>query len=97
MLGSDDWWMVVLTMPLHESLTELHRYRSLLLEETKGTPDYLQASKKITRVNDEIKQRNRRVTESQWRAACKKVLPQELYDAVCIEVRIVEDGLKVSR
>jgi len=95
-IGSNDWWLVVLSMPLDESLSELYRYRSLLLEATIGTPVYLENCKKITRVNDEIKRLNKNLTASRWNVICKRVLPPELYEEVRLQVRIAEDELKVT-
>ena len=95
-IGSSDWWLVVLSMPMDEALSELTRYRSLLLELIVGTSAHLENTKKITRVNDEIKIINRRITESQWQTVCRKVLPPELFDEVRLQVRIIQDDLKVK-
>lgn len=95
-IGSKDWWLVVLSMPAEEALSELTRYRSLLLEQTAGKSNYLEAAKKITRVNDEIKTINRRIEAGRWQAVCKKILPVELYSEVYMQVRILQDGLKVG-
>ena len=95
-IGSKDWWMVVLSMPVEETLSELFRYRSLLLEATIGTPAYLESAKKLTRVNDEIKTRNRKLSESQWQTVFRKVLPPELFEEVRLQVRIIQDDLRVA-
>lgn len=93
--GSDDWWLVVLSMPAYEALEYLCRYRSLLLENSLGTSAYTSSVKKITRINDEIKIRNRRINDAQWQQACKKMLNPELYDEVAMYVSITRDNLKL--
>jgi phosphoribosyl-dephospho-CoA transferase len=95
-IGSNDWWLVVLSMPADESLENLQRYRSLLLEETVGTPAYLRNAIKITRINDEMKKITKRTTEAQWQAVCKRLLPPDLYDEVRMQIRIIQDDLKVN-
>lgn len=94
-MGSSDWWLVVLSMPMEEALYELHRYKSLLLEASIGNSVYKESAKKLTRVNDEIKIRNRRLNDCQWREVCKKILSPELFDEVHVQVCIIQDGLKV--
>lgn len=95
-MGSNDWWLVVLSMPIEEALESLLRYKSLLLEASMGNSVYLESAKKLTRVNDEIKIRNRRLNESQWREVCKKILPPELFDEVLLQMRIIRDDLKAA-
>ena len=95
-MGSPDWWLVVLSMPMEEALYELHRYKSLLLEASIGNSVYKESAKKLTRVNDEIKIRNRRLSDGLWREVCKKILLPESYDEIALQVRIIQDELKVT-
>ena len=84
-MGSDDWWVNVESMPFDEALQILHSYKSTLLEETSGTSEYIEASKKLHRVNAEIKRLNIIRVNDVWRKACKNVLPPELFEAVVTE------------
>lgn len=94
-IGSNDWWLVVLSMPSEEALTALQTYKSLLLEATLGDSSYASAAKKITRVNFEIKRINRLMSDNQWREACKQMLPTELYDAISVRVSLGKNGGKM--
>ena len=95
-MGSPDWWLVVSSMPVEESLENLHRYKSLLLEASIGNSVYKESAKKLTRVNDEIKIRNRRVNDAQWQQICRKVLSPELFEEVRVQVSMIRDNLKVT-
>lgn len=95
-MGSNDWWLVVLSMPMEEGLEALHRYKSLLLEASVGHSVHANSAKKLTRVNDEIKIRNRKINDSQWREVCRKVLPPELFAEIHMQIRIIQDDLKVA-
>jgi hypothetical protein len=96
-VGSKDWWMVVQTMPPEEALTHLSDYRASLLVYNAGHPQYINASTQIAKVNVEIKRLNRIIDDSRWYKACKNVLDQEMFDAVLMEKRMLEDASRKNK
>jgi hypothetical protein len=84
-IGSNDWWIVVNSMPANEALDHLNGYKSGILEKLSGQSDQIQSQKLMTRLNAEIKRRNLQIDRSSWRQACKNVLDVELFEAVCAE------------
>jgi hypothetical protein len=91
-IGSKDWWIVVSTMPADEALCHLKGYKAGILEDLAGKPDQISAQKLLTRVNAEIKKRNRQIDRSSWREACRNVLDPEQFEAVCAERHRLEVG-----
>ena len=90
-VGSKDWWRVIQTMPHEEALIHLNDYRSSLLVYNAGQPQYITASSQVAKINVELKRLNRIIDDSRWYKACKNVLDQELFDAVLMEKRRLED------
>ena len=81
-LGSDDWWILVQSMPHSEAIGLLSSYKVELLKATAGTPQYIKASSQLTKVNFEIKRRNLILNEGRWKNICRQILPPELFDQV---------------
>jgi hypothetical protein len=96
-IGSKDWWMVVQTMPPEEALTQLTDYRASLLIYNAGHPQYINASTQVAKINVEIKRLNRVIDDSRWYKACKNVLDQEMFDAVLMEKRMLEDASRKNK
>lgn len=93
-LGSKDWWRVVQSMPHEEALTHLNDYRASLMVYNVGHPQYIAASAQIAKINPEIKRINRIIDHARWYRACKNVLTPEMFDAVIVEKRRLEDEAK---
>lgn len=89
--GSKDWWLVVQSMPADEALIYLNDYRASLIEHNAGKSFQIAADGELSRVNAEIRRFNVVKSESQWKRASRNVLPPELFEAVFVEVRRLED------
>ena len=90
-IGSKDWWLVIRSMPFEEALMHLNDYRAALVELNIHEPQYISASQKLIKVNNEIKRLNRIIDNSRWYKACRNVLDQETFDVVIMEKRRLED------
>lgn len=91
-VGSEDWWTVVRSMPLSEAIQHLEDYRSSLLRGNIAKSSYASAGVEISKVNSEIKRINRTFHNSFWRIACREILPGDLYEAVLTRVVQLEGG-----
>lgn len=91
-MGSDDWWLVVLSMPNYEAMQQLTDYRSALMSHKAGTPEHFAAGHKLIRVNAEIKRINKLIDDSRWYRACKDILTPEQFDEVFSYKRHLEDA-----
>lgn len=89
-MGSKDWWVVVQSMPAIEAREQLDMYKASLLEQTSGKPNYIEASRLLTRVNTELKNVHSQIDNARWYKACKAVLPEEVFDAVLAYKRQLE-------
>jgi hypothetical protein len=85
--------VTLLGMPHVEALEHLQGYKSALLEKIVGTALHADASKHLTRVNAEIKRINMLTNEAHWQKAARNVLAPELFDAVQIERRRLEESI----
>lgn len=90
--GSDEWWLIVQTMPLHEALQHLHDYKAMLIEQNKGKPQQSAADSRLTRINAEIKRLNRLVSDSDLAHVAKEVLPPEWYERLIEAKKLAEMG-----
>lgn len=90
-VGSKDWWRVVQSMPPEEALIHLNDYRVSLVLYNVGHPQYITAAALLGKVKAEIKRFNRIIDNGRWYKACKNVLPPEMFDAVLVEKRRLED------
>ncbi len=91
-VGSKDWWRVVQSMPFQEALIHLNDYRASLMVYNVGQPQYMAAAAQITKINAEIKRLNQIIDNGRWYRACKNVLDQDMFDAVLIEKRRLEEA-----
>ncbi len=84
-LGSSDWWLVVQSSPFDEAERLLKDYKSTLLVNKVGTPEYVAAGALISRVNSEIHRLSQLQDRASLTVAIRNVYGQEGVDAVMTE------------
>ena len=93
-MGSDMWWLIVMSSPMYEAESLLKQFKAALLVKHADEPTYNNAAAQITRVNSELHRFAQVQNRAKISTAVRNVCGDDVYQQVMQEVARLESAAR---